>query len=92
MPRWSRDEALVATMPLSWHRRLACMPRASREQELPPRFLACMAKPLAIPTGGIADVAGEEAGEGAEARIAPAGAPCSTCDGELILFLRREWS
>jgi hypothetical protein len=32
MPHWPLEEALVATMPLSWHRRLACMPRASREQ------------------------------------------------------------
>ena len=31
MPRCPLDEAWVATMCLSWHRRLACMPRARRE-------------------------------------------------------------
>jgi len=32
MPLWPLDEALLATMRMPWHKRLACMPRASRKQ------------------------------------------------------------
>ena len=32
VPLWPLAEALLATMRMPWHRRLACMPRASREQ------------------------------------------------------------